>query len=59
MDTLDRNSTAMDLIPIMNLFNEWHAANTSGGVPEAVTDAVPLPKCNVTEYIIKNGKLID
>ena len=27
--TLDRNSTAMDLMPIMNLFNEWHAANTS------------------------------
>jgi DNA invertase Pin-like site-specific DNA recombinase len=29
IDTLDRNSTAMDLMPIMNLFNEWHAANTS------------------------------
>ena len=29
VDTLDRNSTAMDLMPIMNLFNEWHAANTS------------------------------
>ena len=29
VDTIDRNSTAMDLMPIMNLFNEWHAANTS------------------------------
>ncbi|MGB4091014.1 MAG: recombinase family protein [Ruminococcus flavefaciens] len=29
VETLDRNSTAMDLMPIMNLFNEWHAANTS------------------------------
>jgi len=29
VDTLDRNSMAMDLMPIMNLFNEWHAANTS------------------------------
>ena len=29
VDTFDRNSTAMDLMPIMNLFNEWHAANTS------------------------------
>ena len=29
VDTLDRNSTAMDLMPIMNLFNEWQAANTS------------------------------
>ena len=29
VDTLERNSTAMDMMPIMNLFNEWHAANTS------------------------------
>ena len=29
MDTLERNSTAMDMMPIVNLFNEWHAANTS------------------------------
>ena len=29
VDTLDRNSTAMDMMPIVNLFNEWHAASTS------------------------------
>ena len=29
VDTADRNSTAMDMMPIMNVFNEWHAANTS------------------------------
>lgn len=29
VDTADRNSSAMDLMPVMNLFNEWHAANTS------------------------------
>ena len=29
VDTLERNSMAMDMMPIMNLFNEWHAANTS------------------------------
>ncbi|MCM1227504.1 MAG: recombinase family protein [Clostridium sp.] len=29
VDTLNRNSSAMDMMPIMNLFNEWHAANTS------------------------------
>ena len=29
IDTLDRASTAMDMMPIMNVFNEWHAANTS------------------------------
>ena len=29
VDTSDRSSTAMDMMPIMNVFNEWHAANTS------------------------------
>ncbi len=29
VDTLNANSTAMDMMPIMNVFNEWHAANTS------------------------------
>ena len=29
VDTADRASAAMDMMPIMNVFNEWHAANTS------------------------------
>ena len=29
VDTLERNSTAMDMMPIVNLFNERHAASTS------------------------------
>ena len=29
IDTADKNSTAMDMMPIMNVFNEWHCANTS------------------------------
>ena len=29
VDTFSRNSTAMDMMPIMNVFNEWHCANTS------------------------------
>lgn len=29
IDTADRSSAAMDMMPIMNVFNEWHAANTS------------------------------
>ena len=29
VDTLNSNSTAMDMLPIMNVFNEWHAASTS------------------------------
>ena len=29
VDTADRSSTAMAMMPIMNVFNEWHASNTS------------------------------
>ena len=29
IDTAERGSADMDMMPIMNVFNEWHAANTS------------------------------
>ena len=29
VDTAERGSAGMDMMPIMNVFNEWHAANTS------------------------------
>jgi DNA invertase Pin-like site-specific DNA recombinase len=29
VDTADKNSSGMDMMPIMNIFNEWHSANTS------------------------------
>jgi len=29
IDTANRESGAMEMMPIMNVFNEWHAANTS------------------------------
>ncbi len=29
VDTAERGSSGMDMMPIMNVFNEWHAANTS------------------------------
>ena len=29
VDTKNRDSNAMEMMPIMNIFNEWHAANTS------------------------------
>jgi len=38
IDTADRGSAAMDMLPIMNVFNEWHAANTSKKI-RAVLDA--------------------
>ena len=38
VDTLERSSPAMDMMPIMNVFNEWHAANTSKKI-KAVLEA--------------------
>ncbi len=29
VDTANSNSSGMDMMPIMNIFNEWHSANTS------------------------------
>ena len=29
VDTADKSSSGMDMLPIMNVFNEWHSANTS------------------------------
>jgi hypothetical protein len=29
VDTADRNSTALDMMPIINLFNEWNSSSTS------------------------------
>ena len=29
VDTANVNSAGMDMMPIMNIFNEWHSANTS------------------------------
>ena len=29
IDTADKDNSAMDMMPIVNLFNEWHAASTS------------------------------
>ncbi len=38
VDTANKDSTAMDMMPIVNLFNEWHAASTSKKI-KAVIEA--------------------
>lgn len=38
VDTAYTNSAGMDMMPIMNVFNEWHSANTSKKI-HAVTEA--------------------
>ncbi len=35
VDTSNRDSGAMEMMPIMNVFNEWHAANTSKKIRSA------------------------
>ncbi len=38
VDTANVNSAGMNMMPIMNIFNEWHSANTSKKI-RAVTEA--------------------
>ena len=38
VDTASKDTTAMDMMPIVNLFNEWHAASTSKKI-RAVVEA--------------------
>ncbi len=38
VDTANQNSAAMDMMPIVNIFNEWHAASTSKKI-KAVLEA--------------------
>lgn len=38
VDTASKDTTAMDMMPIVNLFNEWHAASTSKKI-KAVIEA--------------------
>ena len=38
IDTADKDNSAMDMMPIVNLFNEWHAASTSKKI-KAVIEA--------------------
>ena len=42
IDTENRDSNAMEMMPIMNVFNEWHAANTSKKL-RAVKSPMRLP----------------
>ncbi len=50
VDTLNANSTAMDMMPIMNVFNEWHAASTSKKI-KAVIEA----NCKAGKYRATNA----
>ena len=48
VDTFNQNSTAMDMMPIMNVFNEWHAANTSKKIKAVIEANAKAGKYRVT-----------
>ena len=36
VDTADKDTSAMDMMPIVNLFNEWHSASTSKKIKSVI-----------------------
>ena len=48
IDTAGANSTAMDMMPITNVFNEWYAANTSRKVRAIFTANARRGKSNMS-----------
>ena len=48
IDTAGANSTAMDMMPITNVFNEWYAANTSRKVRAVFTANAKIGKSNMS-----------
>ncbi len=52
IDTANMNSPAMDMMPIINLFNEWHSASTSKKIKAVATANANAGKysCNHAAY---------
>ena len=48
IDTLNSNSSSMEMLPIMNVFNEWHAANTSKKVRAVIEAGAKAGKYKTT-----------
>lgn len=50
VDTADKDSSALDMMPIVNIFNEWHAASTSKKIK-----AVLLANAKAGKYRTSNA----
>ncbi len=48
VDTANSDSASMDMMPIMNVFNEWHAANTSKKVKAVIESGAKSGKYRTT-----------
>lgn len=61
VDTANRDSGGMEMMPIMNVFNEWHAANTSKKVKSVIRAQAKAgkyhsPKAPFGYVIVDNDK---
>ena len=58
VDTENRDSGAMEMMPIMNVFNEWHAANTSKKIRAVKRTHTQLYTCvalsELNKYVVAN-----
>jgi len=45
VDTANKNSSGMDMMPILNVFNEWHSANTSKKIRAVIEANARNGKC--------------
>ncbi len=48
VDSADRESSGMDMMPIMNVFNEWHSANTSKKIRTVIESNAKAGKYRTT-----------
>ena len=48
IDTANSDSASMDMLPIMNVFNEWHAANTSKKLKAVISSNAKAGKYRAT-----------
>ena len=57
VDTANKDSTAMDMMPIINLFNEWHASSTSKKIKAVIAANAKAGKykCTFAAYGYEKG----
>ena len=50
-----KNTTGMDMMPIMNVFNEWHSANTSKKIRAVIEANAKAGKYRCTLWLCKRN----
>ncbi len=52
VDTADRTSTSLDMMPIVNVFNEWHSASTSKKIKAVFVANAKAGKFKATFHMV-------